>query len=213
MYRAELITGIAALPVAIELTPGQIDLMLAYHQLLIKWNKTYNLTAVRDPQQMISRHLLDSLSIAVHLRGERFLDVGTGAGLPGIVLAILFPHRQFDLLDSNGKKTRFLFQVKTQLKLDNVAIYQCRVEQHSEAASYDGIISRAFASLSDMVLGSGQLLKPSGHFYAMKGLYPAAEIEQLNQLANSYKVEQAIALQVPGEEVERQLIVIANNCD
>jgi 16S rRNA (guanine527-N7)-methyltransferase len=211
MYRPPLVAGIAALPVPTAMDECQIDLLLGYHQLLVKWNKSYNLTAVRDPLQMISRHLLDSLSIAPYLRGDRFLDVGTGAGLPGIVLAILYPQRQFDLLDSNGKNTRFLFQVKTQLKLANVAIHQCRVEQHSDALGYDGIISRAFASLNDMVLGSGQLLKPEGHFYAMKGLYPAAEIEQLNQMANSYKVDKAIVLEVPGEEAERQLIVIANS--
>lgn len=211
MFRNTLLTGIDQLSGLPKISDSQIELMLAYHQLLIKWNKKYNLTAVRDPEEMISRHILDSLTIATYLVGQKFLDVGTGAGLPGIILAILYPQRQFDLLDSNGKKTRFLFQVKTELKLDNVNVFQCRVEQHEFVAAYDGVLSRAFATLADMISGSERLLKPSGNFYAMKGLYPGDEIEQLNRLENSYKVEKAISLTVPGVEGGRHLIVVSRN--
>ncbi len=190
----------------------KIDGLLAYHQLLIKWNKAYNLTSVRDPLQMVSRHLLDSLVIAPYLQGQRFIDVGTGAGLPGIVLAILFPDRQFDLLDSNGKKTRFLFQVKTELALDNVTVLHCRVEQHNPELSYDGVLSRAFATLVDMVTGSEQLLSEQGHFYAMKGIYPESEIEALKKLSVSgknYKVDACHSLQVPDEPGLRHLVMMS----
>ena len=149
---------------SLSLSAEKIDLLLAYHQLLMKWNKAYNLTAVRNPQAMISRHLLDSLSIASYVEGQRFLDVGTGADLPGVVLAIVFPERSFDLLDSNGKKTRFLFQVKTELLLSNIDIYQCRVEQHQVAQPYEGIFSRAFATLDDMLAVCRHLLAQSGHW-------------------------------------------------
>jgi 16S rRNA (guanine527-N7)-methyltransferase len=196
-----------------EKSKNLIDQLLAYHQLLIKWNKAYNLTAVRDPEQMISRHLLDSLSIAPYLNGKVFIDVGTGAGLPGIVLAIIYPEYQFDLLDSNGKKTRFLFQVKTELNLQNIAIHHCRVEHYNPVHGYDGVLSRAFATLEDMVTSSRALLKPDGCFYAMKGIYPEDEVEALKKLSVSgknYKVVACHKLQVPDEDGQRHLLMINN---
>jgi 16S rRNA (guanine527-N7)-methyltransferase len=203
-YRDILVSGIGELN--LKLDQSKIDQLLAYHQLLIKWNKAYNLTAVRDPTQMISRHLLDSLSLVTLIDGQRFIDVGTGAGLPGIILAIVFPNRQFDLLDSNGKKTRFLIQAKMELRLDNIIVLQCRVEQHSSKTRYDGVLSRAFSPLVDMVKGSQHLLKEGGKFYAMKGIYPQ---EELSELEKNYKVKACHSLQVPGEQGERHLVVIS----
>ncbi|MGK0440605.1 MAG: 16S rRNA (guanine527-N7)-methyltransferase [Pseudohongiellaceae bacterium] len=206
LYRQVLLAGIDDL--SLSFTEQTIDKFLVYHQLLIKWNKAYNLTAVRDPLEMVGRHLLDSLSICQMLDGQRFIDVGAGAGLPGIVLAIAFPERQFDLLDSNGKKTRFLFQAKTELALGNIEIHHSRVEQYQVASGYDGVLSRAFANLADMVNTSEQLLAEGGYFYAMKGIYPEQELKQLSELPKSYKVEHCYPLQVPGESAERHLVVI-----
>lgn len=189
----------------LDLCAEQVEKLLAYHQLMIKWNKAYNLTAIRDPEQMIQRHLLDSLSITPHIQGERFIDVGTGGGLPGIVMAIIFPEREWHLLDSNGKKTRFLFQVKTELALDNVTVHHCRVEQLQPTQKYDGVLSRAFATLLDMVNGSHQLLNDNGRFYAMKGVYPTQE---LSELPKTYKVEACHPLTVPDEEGQRHLVVM-----
>ena len=210
-YRQALDAGISALSLSIDEFSRQQ--LLAYHQLLLKWNKAYNLTAVRDPLEMVSRHLLDSLSIVSLIEGRRFIDVGAGAGLPGLVLAIVFPERRFDLLDSNGKKTRFLFQVKTELKLDNVEVHHCRVEQHRVEQPYDGVLSRAFATLADMVQGSEQLLDAGGRFYAMKGVYPQDELKALSELPKSYNVEACHRLQVPGETGERHLVVINKSED
>ena len=207
-FRQRLESGIDAL--SMSFSEETITTLLAYHQLLIKWNKAYNLTAVRNPNEMIDRHLLDSLSIATYLKGGRFIDVGAGAGLPGIILAIIFPHRAFDLLDSNGKKTRFLFQVKTELELDNIQIHHCRVEQY-KGAFYDGILSRAFATLADMVQGSQQLLAEQGCFYAMKGVYPEDELKQLSQVQKSYKVKACHQLSVPNNDGHRHLIILQKN--
>lgn len=203
-YKDVLIAGAKSLE--LKLTDNQINLLLAYHQLLIKWNKAYNLTAIRDPLEMVNRHLLDSLSIAPHLMGQRFIDVGTGGGLPGVVMAILFPERSFDLLDSNGKKTRFLFQVKTELKLENVTVHHCRVENHHPEVLYEGVLSRAFATLEDMVNGSHQLLTDHGHFYAMKGVYPT---EELSAVQKTYKVDACHPLVVPNSEGERHLVLMS----
>lgn len=208
-FREELISGINRLQ--IDLNEQQILQLLDYHRLLVKWNRAYNLTAVRDPEQMVSRHLLDSLSILQFLEGQRFIDVGTGGGLPGIVLAIAAPCHTFDLLDSAGKKTRFLFQVKTELGLDNVAVHHSRVEQYQPDETYDGVISRAFASLQDMVQYCRHLLNEQGIFYAMKGRFPSEEVDQLKKLSaggKSYKVRASHALQVPGETGQRHLLLI-----
>ena len=180
--------------------------LLNYLDLLAKWNKAYNLTAVRDIAQMVPRHLLDSLAIAPHLEGQRFIDVGTGAGLPGIPMAIMFPDREFHLLDSNGKKTRFLFQVKTALRLDNIVVHQARVETFRTAEPFEAVLSRAFASLQDMALSCRHLLAPGGCLLAMKGTDPAQEIEELNQ--GSVDVE-VYPLVVPGLVEQRHLVKIA----
>ena len=185
------------------MTGEQLKCLLTYLELLVKWNKAYNLTAVRDPSQMVTRHLLDSLAIAPHLVGERLIDVGTGAGLPGVPMAILFPQRHFSLLDSNGKKTRFLFQVKTQLGLDNMAVIQQRVEVSAPERPYDAVLSRAFASLEDMVNGCQHLLAAGGHFLAMKGGHPELE---LAVLADKCSVIAVHPLEVPGLAEQRHLV-------
>ena len=185
---------------------GQRQQLLAYLQLLHKWNAAYNLTAVRDPAQMVTRHLLDSLAVAPHLPAGNAIDVGTGAGLPGVPLAILFPQRQFALLDSNGKKTRFLFQVKTALSLDNMQVHHQRVESFQPSGSYDVVLSRAYASLRDMVSSCRHLLAPGGRFLAMKGSLDPGE---LDQVAASCEVLAVHALAVPGLDEQRHLLELA----
>lgn len=217
-YRDQLLLGIEKLdipnnvfPQEIALNSEVVDKLLAYHQLLIKWNKVYNLTAIRDAGKMLSRHLVDSLSIAEFLQGNKFVDVGTGAGLPGMVLAIVFPDKNFTLLDSNGKKSRFLFQVKVELQLDNVEVVHSRVGDYQPQQKFSGVISRAFATLSDMVSGSEHLLANDGHFYAMKGVYPKDELDQLKQLSVSgkhYKVSACHPLVIPDERGERHLVLL-----
>ncbi len=177
----------------------------AYLELLQRWNRAYNLTAVRDPQQMIVRHLFDSLAIVEVFKTfpGNCLDVGTGAGLPGIPLALVFPQREFCLLDSNGKKTRFLFQVKTELGLDNITILNSRVEAFKAEGEFEVIVSRAFSSLADMVAGCRHLLEPQGRFMAMKGVYPELEIAQLPAGVELVTVHE---LQVPGLDEQRHLV-------
>ncbi|HEY6131925.1 MAG TPA: 16S rRNA (guanine(527)-N(7))-methyltransferase RsmG [Halioglobus sp.] len=179
--------------------------LLDYLELLSKWNGTYNLTAVRDKAQMVTRHLLDSLAIAPYLTGQRFIDVGTGAGLPGVPLAIVFPEREFHLLDSNGKKTRFLFQVKTALGLDNMIVHLARVESFRAASPFDMVLSRAFASLQDMVHGCRHLLAPGGCFLAMKGAHPMPELDAVSQECAEVAV---YPLTVPGLDEQRHLVKI-----
>lgn len=183
----------------------QQERLLEYLALLSRWNKTYNLTAVRDEAQMITRHLLDSLAIAPHLTGQRLLDVGTGAGLPGVPLALLFPERDFHLLDSNGKKTRFLFQVKTALCLDNIVVHQARVEAFRVTEPFETILSRAFASLQDMVHGCRHLLATGGRILAMKGAYPTQELAAVSQQCAEVVVH---PLAVPGLGEQRHLVEI-----
>lgn len=191
---------------SLTLTDRQVGLLLDYLELLLKWNSAYNLTAIREPEQMLCLHLLDSLSIAPLISGQHILDVGTGPGLPGIPLAIYYPQRQFTLMDSNGKKTRFLFQVRNQLGLSNVKEVQSRVEAFQTNTRFDAITSRAFTSLVDMVEKTGHLLSDNGRFFAMKGQYPE---EELSVLPKHYNVVASHRLRVPGVNGERHLIEIS----
>ncbi len=202
-YRQQIRSGLEAL--SLEHTESQLDRLQAYLALLHKWNRAYNLTAVRDPQAMIGRHLLDSLAVAPYLQGTYFADVGTGAGLPGIPLAIMRPESRFELIDSNGKKIRFVTQAINELKLDNAHATQCRVEDHRPPRGYDAVTSRAFAALTDMAQGCSHLLAPDGVLLALKGLYPDEEIQALPA---QYRIEASHVLQVPGETGQRHLIVI-----
>lgn len=189
----------------LELSCAQIRLLLDYLALLEKWNQAYNLTSVRDPMQMVSRHLLDSLAIAKYCHGDNVLDVGTGAGLPGVPLAILFPERKIHLLDSNGKKTRFLFQVKTALGLDNITIHNERVEKFAPAQLFDSILSRAFASLSDMVSSCSEHLAVRGRFLAMKGVFPEHELLAVESVC---QVDAVYPIEVPSLNEPRHLVAM-----
>ncbi|MBL5922164.1 16S rRNA (guanine(527)-N(7))-methyltransferase RsmG [Lelliottia amnigena] len=192
----------------ISLTDHQKNQLVAYVDMLNKWNKAYNLTSVRDPNEMLIRHILDSIVVAPHLRGERFIDVGTGPGLPGIPLSIVRPECHFTLLDSLGKRVRFLRQVQHELKLENIEPVQSRVEAFPSDPPFDGVISRAFASLNDMVSWCKHLPAQDGRFYALKGLVPDDEIAQLPA---GYSVESIAKLQVPQLDGERHLVVIKPN--
>jgi 16S rRNA (guanine527-N7)-methyltransferase len=200
----QLRAGLAQLSLTLP-APAERHL-LDYLRLLHKWNAAYNLTAVREPAQMVSRHLLDSLAVAPLLRGESFADIGTGAGLPGIPLAIALPHCRFTLVDGNGKKIRFVTQAIAELKLDNAQALQQRVEMWRPAQRFDGVLSRAFTSLPAMAQACDHLLAPGGRFYALKGVYPEAE---LSALPKHYIVDACHPLQVPGENGQRHLVVIA----
>lgn len=181
-----------------------------YVLLLDKWNRVYNLTAVRNPAEMMTRHILDSLAIWPYLQGKRLLDVGTGAGLPGIPLAIVsqeqVPERQFVLLDSNSKKTRFVQQTIAELGLSNVQVVHARAEDYHPGQLFDVVVSRAFASISDMLKFTGQHCSASGVILAMKGTDPA---EELQQLPAGFRVEAVHPVQVPGLQGQRHLVCIS----
>lgn len=198
-----LVSGAAQMDV--RLSDTQASKLIDYIRLFHKWNKTYNLSAIRDIESQVDRHLLDSLSVVPYIDANHVIDVGTGGGLPGIPLAIMFPEKNFTLLDSAGKKTRFLFQVKTQLQLDNVQVENRRVESFEPERLYDAVISRAFASLKDMTDGCRHLLAEDGVFYAMKGIYPT---DELSAVEKNYKVSDSYPLQIPREDGERHLLVL-----
>ena len=195
----------AAKQFGISISDKQNESLIQYLELLIKWNKAYNLTAIRDPKEMFIKHLLDSLSIAPFIKGSNILDVGTGPGLPGIPLAILFPEKNFVLLDSNGKKTRFLVQAKLSLGLSNIEVQNQRVEQLDASTKFDQIVSRAFTALDNMVSLCKHLLSSNGMFLAMKGLIPEKEIALLDA---EYALAEVIPLSVPGCMEQRHLIII-----
>lgn len=202
----DLREGLAAL--GIDPDERQLGQLLDYLALLERWNQAYNLTAVQDPREMVSRHLLDSLAVLPWLRGQRFVDLGTGAGLPGIPLAIFRPGLEFVLLDGNGKRIRFLFQVKAALGLGNVREVHSRAEDFRDEAGFDGLLSRAFSSLAEMITCSDHLRAPGGRFYALKGRYPGKE---LRELPKPYNVIDCRTLAVPGAAGERHLIEIGTS--
>ncbi|WP_257281903.1 MULTISPECIES: 16S rRNA (guanine(527)-N(7))-methyltransferase RsmG [unclassified Endozoicomonas] len=193
---------------SLSLADSQADMLARYVELLAKWNRAYNLTAVRDPLEMVSRHIHDSLSIAPFMEGDYLMDVGSGPGLPGIPMAILNPQKQYTLLDSNGKKTRFMTQAKTELGLENVTVANCRVESFEAHQPFDVIMSRAFSSLADMVNGTHHLIRAGGKFLAMKGLFPEQELVDLKQSRPEISLLESHALYVPGCEAQRHLVIL-----
>jgi 16S rRNA (guanine527-N7)-methyltransferase len=199
----QLAAGVAALGLA--LPDGGEAKLLAYLALLDKWNRVYNLTAVRDPGRMVSHHLLDSLAAVPYFEGDTVLDVGSGGGLPGIPLAIARPELQVTLIDSIAKKTAFLLQAKTELGLENLTVVTGRVEDYRPQTGFDIITSRAFSDLREFATLTRHLLNPGGRWLAMKGLTPHEEIVMLPDWA---RVSANIALAVPGLEASRHLIVL-----
>jgi 16S rRNA (guanine527-N7)-methyltransferase len=178
---------------------------LAFVRLLAKWNAAYNLTAVRDPEEMITRHLLDSLVLLPYVQGPRVLDIGTGPGLPGIPLAVARPDCSFTLLDANAKKTRFVTQAVGELGLKNVEVVQARVENYRPVEKFDTLVARAFSSIADMLNNAQHLCAPGGRFLAMKGVYPEGE---LAAIPPDFAVSEVVALKVPGLDAARHLAII-----
>jgi 16S rRNA (guanine527-N7)-methyltransferase len=204
-----LADGIKAL--SLDLDDRQHTQLLDYLALLFKWNSVYNLTSVRDPLQMVTHHLLDSLAaVPEFAQAANVLDVGAGGGLPGIVLAIARPAMQVSLIDTVHKKTAFLKQVKAELELANVTVYTDKVQQLRVEQPFDVITSRAFADLSDFVNWSGHLLAEGGKFIALKGVAPPDEQERLPA---EWKVSRLQALQVPGLNAERHLVFIEKSSE
>ena len=194
--------GVAAL--GQSLAPATVEALLDYQALLQRWNGAYNLTAVRDAEGMVTRHLVDSLAIAPYVTGQTLADLGTGPGLPGIPLALLAPERTCLLVDSNGKKVRFLREAIRSLGLGGrVTATQQRVEDVE--GMFDCITARAFASLADMLAWGGHLLAPGGTWLAMKGKYPA---EELPGVPEGFTVQAIEKLNVPGADGERHLVVL-----
>ena len=187
----------------IVITDTQKTQLVQLVELLHKWNRAYNLTSVRDPDAMLVKHILDSLVVSPHLHGERFIDVGTGPGLPGLPLAIINPDKQFVLLDSLGKRINFIRQVIQELGLTNVTPVKSRVEEYQPDVGFDCVLSRAFASLEDMLSWCHHLPSEQGSFLALKGQYPEQE---LAQLPANIRLVACHELRVPELEGERHLL-------
>lgn len=200
----QLLSGLEQMGLAL---PAQRqERLLEYLALLRRWNQAYNLTAVRQPELHVSRHILDSLAVLPYLKGQQFLDVGTGPGLPGLVLALARPDTQWTLLDSNGKKTRFLTQCKLQMQIDNVTVVQSRIENYRPAdLVFDQITFRAFSTLADTIYGCQHFIGADTRLLALKGQYPTDELEQL---PDNFRLQQSHPLQVAGCDGERHLLII-----
>lgn len=201
---AVLTAGLADMNV--EVTPAAKQQLLAYLALLQKWNKVYNLTAVRNPVDMVTLHLLDSISVLPYIKTGKILDVGSGGGLPGIVLAIMRRDLQVTTIDTVQKKAIFMRQVKGELGLANLEVVHARVEQYQPAEKFDAIISRAFSEIGLLMRLTQHLLVPHGHWLAMKGVVPHHEFEGL-----SIQPKEIIPLKVAGLQAERHLVVIESN--
>ncbi|RDH40269.1 MAG: 16S rRNA (guanine(527)-N(7))-methyltransferase RsmG [Candidatus Aquirickettsiella gammari] len=182
--------------------------LVEYLLLLHKWNQIHNLTSVRNPINMVSRHIIDSLTIAPYLQGPHLIDIGTGAGLPGIPLALTQPQYHFVLLDSNGKKTRFLTHVLQTLAISNAEVIASRVEKYQPTVCFNSLVSRAFSHLNDFLIKTKHLCCEKGTFLAMKGQYPGEEIKQLN---SQFKLIETKSLQIAGLDEKRHLLIIGLN--
>ena len=196
----EVVSLVAEL--GISFSVAQAGLIVRFLECLNKWNKAYNLTAIRDYRKMLSHHVADSLSIASFIRGDTILDVGTGAGFPGVPLAILYPDKQFTLLDSVGKKIRFLHDAVRKLGLTNVTLVNDRVENFRTEALFDTIVARAVSDASDLISLSGHVLRPNGQFLFQKGQFPRAELAKIKC---AYRVEPVV---VPSLEGKRHVIIV-----
>nr|WP_283106258.1 16S rRNA (guanine(527)-N(7))-methyltransferase RsmG [Shewanella saliphila] len=190
----------------ISATELQQKQLIGFVEMLAKWNKAYNLTSVRDPEQMLIRHIMDSLTVSPYLEGHRFIDVGTGPGLPGIPLAIMNPDKEFVLLDSLGKRIRFQKQVQFELKINNITSVESRVEAYQPEDKFDGVLSRAFASIQDMLSWCHHLPKENGIYYALKGQLSEQELQQMPA---GFSLVDTIVLHVPKLDEQRHLLKIA----
>jgi 16S rRNA (guanine527-N7)-methyltransferase len=184
---------------------GGDELLMEYVTELMNWNRVYNLTSVRKPTDIVTRHILDSLTLLPYLHGDRILDIGTGAGLPGIPLAIACPEREFVLLDSSSKKLRFVQQTLGILNLDNVTLEDCRVEEYQPEVLFDTVICRAFSDLPDFYRYAARLCSSGGKMLAMKGVYPMTEVECLKDKS---VIDEVVSLKVPGLDAERHLVIM-----
>jgi 16S rRNA (guanine527-N7)-methyltransferase len=200
----QLIDGMRSL----GMDPAIAPRLLALLDLIEKWNRVFNLTAVRDRAEMVNRHLLDSLSAAPYLEGERVLDVGSGAGLPGIPLAIAEPKRRFVLLDASLKRTRFLVQAVSELGLANVDVVRERAEDFRPDERFDTALARAYAGIDRLVTDAGHCLRSGGRMIAMKGREP---VDELAELPRGYHIAQIVPVQVPGLNAERHLVILAKD--
>jgi 16S rRNA (guanine527-N7)-methyltransferase len=193
------------LALGVTSSDAQVERLERYLALLEKWNRVYNLTAIREPERMVTHHLLDSLAILPHVRGPRVLDVGSGAGLPGIPLALAAPGLEVTLLDSSHKKAAFLQQAVAELALANATVVAGRIEAWQTAARFDTIVSRAFADLGEFASAAARLLAPGGVIAAMKGVHPHDEIERLPA---GFRVREVLKLDVPLLDAERHLVLV-----
>ncbi len=203
-----LLDGARAL--ALDLDEAQLARLVAHLDLLDDWNTRMNLTAIRDRPSQLTKHLLDSLAVLPYLQGERIADVGSGAGFPGIPLAIVEPHRHFTLIESTGKKCRFLEHVRDTLELKNVEVVQSRAEGYKPEVRFDTVIARAVGPIADLVKVAGPLVVGGGRLLAMKGRYPEAE---LAAKLNGWKVASVHPLTVPGLGEERHLVELVRSHD
>ncbi|ABG42804.1 16S rRNA m(7)G-527 methyltransferase [Paraglaciecola sp. T6c] len=207
----EYLTGLLSTHIKrtdLQVTKDQISQLVGFVQMIDKWNKTYNLTSVRDVESMLLKHIMDSIVVAQHLSQSHYIDVGTGPGLPGIPLAIMLPETHFTLLDSLGKRVRFMKQVAYELKLDNIQPVQSRVEDYVSPHQLNGVLSRAFASLNDMLNWCQHLIGNDGTFIALKGQLPQQEIDDLPA---GFAVTEIVQLQVPELDGDRHLIKIVKS--
>ncbi|MBL0164489.1 MAG: 16S rRNA (guanine(527)-N(7))-methyltransferase RsmG [Xanthomonadales bacterium] len=199
--RQRLRAGLTTLK--LDLDDSTIERLLDYVDLLLRWNAAYNLTAVRDPGEMVTRHLLDSLAVLPHVTGNTLADLGTGAGIPGIPLVLARPELTVHLVDSNGKKARFLREAVRHLHLSSTRVDECRVEAVN--GEFDCITARAFATLADMLAWGGHLLAPAGRWLALKGRFPQ---DELDKLPVGFVIDAVHRLDVPGLDAERHLVII-----